>query len=590
MPPELSDSRRLTGPNLLLDEPGAVLDVAIAEGDVDLTARLVEAWSARTREMLTAVGWVDRRHVSRSHATGASLAVSAPIDTLYAATELNEWAFATAVTDLHATPPEEPAPEAAVRLRSAVESEANPSLLLLRDAARSRGVMFLSDDEFASVGMGTGSRTWPVGELPDPDAVPWAEIHDVPLVMVTGTNGKTTTVRLLAAMVFADGRTPGFSSTDGVFVGADLLDAGDYSGPGGARTVLRDRRVDAAILEVARGGMLRRGLGAPRADGVIVTNVGVDHLGQYGLHDIQQLADAKMVIARAVERGGVLVLNADDPVLAPRSTPGEASLVWIARNAEGGPVPQHVARGGTAVVVEGDTIVRRVGRDENRLIPVGRVPVTIGGLAAYNVSNVLGAVALAPSLGVTDEATVRALAEFRPGVEDLPGRTNVFRLGGVTAIVDFAHNPHGMDALASLVRALPAGRRLVVIGQAGDRDDDSIRALTRSALGMCPDHVIVKELVRYLRGRAPGEVPELICRELAAVGRDVRVSRIDGETAAVRAALEWAAPNDVLVFPIQVERDRVTDLLAHLEETGWSTGDPVPEIPGQLEPYAGEPT
>jgi UDP-N-acetylmuramyl tripeptide synthase len=147
-----------------------------------------------------------------------------------------------------------------------------------------------------------------------------------------------------------------------------------------------------------------------------------------------------------------------------------------------------------------------------------------------------------------------------------------------------------MDALASLVRALPAGRRLVVIGQAGDRDDDSIRALTRSALGMRPDHVIVKELVRYLRGRAPGEVPELICRELAAVGRDVRVSRIDGETAAVRAALEWAAPNDVLVFPIHVERDRVTDLLAHLEETGWSTGDHVPEIPGQLEPYAGEPT
>lgn len=587
---QLSDSRRLTGPSLLLGEPGAVLDIAPGADDPDLPERLLEAWSVRLREMLGAVGWDDRRHFSRRHATGASLAVSAPIDALYAATEINEWALAAALADLHGADPDESAADAARRLRAAIESEANPPLLRLRDAAERRGVMFLSDDEFASVGMGAGSLTWPVGSLPDPGAVLWDDVYDVPLVMVTGTNGKTTTVRLLAAMVTAAGRTPGFSSTDGVFVGGDLLDAGDYSGPGGARTVLRDRRVEAAVLEVARGGMLRRGLGAPRADGVLVTNVGVDHLGEYGLHDIQQLADAKMVIARAVERGGVLVLNADDPVLAGRRAPGEARLVWISREPGAGPVQEHLASGGTAVVVEDDAFVRRIGSNETGLIPVDEVPVTLRGLATYNVSNVLGAVALAPSLGIADEAIARALAAFLPGAEDLPGRTNVFRFGGVTAIVDFAHNPHGMDALASLVRRLPAGRRLVVIGQAGDRDDDSIRALTRAALGMQPDHVIVKELVRYLRGREPGEVPDLICGELTAAGSGVRVSRIDGETAAVRAALEWAAPDDVLVFPIQVERGRVTELLAHLEETGWSAGDPVPEIPGHFEPFAGEQT
>jgi UDP-N-acetylmuramyl tripeptide synthase len=471
---------------------------------------------------------------------------------------VNEWAFGAALADLLGACPPEAFAAASARIRAAIATEAKPPLVRLAEAANRHGVMFLSDDAFASVGMGAGSHTWPVRELPDPKAVEWAEVHDVPLVMVTGTNGKTTTVRLLAAMVAAAGWTPGFSSTDGVFVGDALLDDGDFSGPGGARSVLRDRRVEAAVLEVARGGMLRRGLGAPRADGVLVTNVGVDHLGEYGLHDIGQLADAKLVIARAVERGGTLVLNADDPVLAGRSAPDATQLVWTSRHPERTPVTEHLAGGGTAVVVEDGMFVRRSGADAAALLPVERAPVTLEGLAAYNVENVLGAVALAPLLGVSDEAIVSALASFRPVAADLPGRTNLFRFGGVTAIVDFAHNPHGMDALVSLVRQLPAGRRLVVLGQAGDRDDDSIRALARSALEMRPDHVIVKELVRYLRGREPGEVPRLIAAELEAAGSGARVSRVEGETAAVRAALEWAAPGDVLVFPIQVERGRDT--------------------------------
>lgn len=574
----LEDSRRLTGPNLLAPVPGAVLDVKAGEVE---TARLVEAWKRRAREILDVVGWAGEQTAARAHRDGVSLAISAPVDALYAATEVNEWALDAALADLEGRAAAPPA-RAAERLVALIEAESNPALLRLRDAAAAREVMFLSDDDRASVGMGAGSCTWPVGDLPEPGDVDWAAVHDVPLVMVTGTNGKTTTVRLLAAMARAAGRTPGFSSTDGVFAGDELVEDGDYSGPGGARAVLRDRRVEAAILETARGGMLRRGLGAPRADGVAVTNVGADHLGEYGLHDVEGVADAKLVVARAVERGGRLVLNADDPVLSRRGATGSAALVWISLRPEGaspGPLERHRAAGGEALVVEDDAFVRHRGKRTERLMAVAAAPLTLGGAAAYNVENALAALALAPALGVSDRAATDALRAFRPTADLLPGRTNLFRFGEATAIVDFAHNPHGMDALGATVRRLPARRRLVVIGQAGDRDDRSIRALARSALEMQPDRVVVKELTRYLRGREPGEVSALIRDELRAASPGLDVVVAGDEIDAVRSALEWCIDGDLLVLPVHARRDEVVSWLTALERAGWRPGSPLSEAP-----------
>jgi UDP-N-acetylmuramyl tripeptide synthase len=570
----LEDSRRLTGPNLVTEGPGAVLEVRVEGGPSD---SLVEAWRTRAAEILTAVGWPAERTYVRAHLTGVSLALSAPIDALYAATEVNEWALDAAVSDMNGEPPAEDCASATARLRSVIAEETNPALLTLRDAAARHGVMFLSDDGEASVGMGAGSRTWPVDELPGPDDVPWDEIHDVPLVLVTGTNGKTTTVRLLAAAVRASGRTPGFSSTDGVYVGSELADGGDYSGPEGARTVLRDQRVQAAILETARGGMLRRGLAVPRADGALVSNVGVDHMGEYGLHDIDEMADAKLVIAKAVISGGTLVLNADDPVLARRGAPDQATLVWTSKDCTCTPVQVHVAGGGSAVVADGASFVRLTGGRRTEVLPIADVPLTLGGAAGYNIDNVLAALALAPALGIDDAQACVALREFVPSPDMLPGRTNIFQLDGVTAIVDFAHNPHGLAALAGTVLSLPASRRLVVIGQAGDRDDESIRELTRAAVEMAPHRIIIKELSRYLRGREPGEVPGIIADELTRLGTSAEVVLSDGELSAVRDALEWCEPGDLLVFPIQAERAAITELLDRLLESSWSPGSPLPK-------------
>ena len=194
--------------------------------------------------------------------------------------------------------------------------EANPRLRALVDAAAARGLPWLADDDVLTLGAGAGSHSWPLAELPDPAAVDWQALRRRPTALVTGTNGKTTVVRLLAACADATGRATGYCCTDGVFVAGQALGTGDYSGPAGARRVLRDARVEAAVLETARGGILRRGLAVARADVAVITSIAADHFGEFGVHDLDALVDVKLAVARALDAGGLLVANADDAVLA----------------------------------------------------------------------------------------------------------------------------------------------------------------------------------------------------------------------------------------------------------------------------------
>ncbi len=276
--------------------------------------RAIAAWRRSARRMLDALGWSGEQLAVRTYAGGASLAISAPPDALYAATDVNEWAWESALAEVHGTPAEE-LDAAADRLRAEIASERNPRLLALRDAARARGLNFLTDADLVSAGSGTGAVVWPAGSLPDPDTVDWGRVRDVPIALVTGSNGKTTVVRLSADMVEASGRVAGLTSTDAVQVGGMTLDSGDYSGPGGARLLLRRPEVETAILETARGGILRRGLEVEHADVAVVTNIADDHLGEFGIQSLPELAAVKMLAARAVKDSGAVVLNADDAML-----------------------------------------------------------------------------------------------------------------------------------------------------------------------------------------------------------------------------------------------------------------------------------
>ena len=561
---KLLDSRRLTGPNLLLPRAGAVLEVSL---EPEETETAVAAWRESVQSLLAEVGWPDEEIAVRRFAGGASLAISAPIDSLYSATEVNEQAWAAAEAAITGGP----APDFETsRLKSAIAQEANLPLLALRDAAAAHKVAFLWDDDDVSVGLGTGSHTWPAGALPDPASVDWSSVHDVPVLMVTGTNGKTTTVRLLAAIAMAAGMIPGITSTDRIEIGGEVVDLGDYSGPGGARTLLRDRRVEIGILETARGGMLRRGLTVTGAEAALVTNIAADHLGEFGILDVHALAEAKLLIAGAVRPGGRIVLNADDPELVAAAGGLALPVTWFSLDADN----PRIKAGGDACFLENGALVLARGNDREAVIRVVEIPITLGGAARHNVANALGAIGLAAAAGLPVDAIAEGLRSLTSNL----GRAVSMELGGVKILLDYAHNPHGMTAIVDLARQLPGNRRLLVLGQAGDRDNEAIRELARAAWRLRPDRIIVKELPEMLRGRNPGEVPAVLRDELLRLGAAPEsVTIASSELEGIREALTWSKPGDLLVLLAHTQRDDVLALLHHLRDTGWRAGEPLPD-------------
>jgi cyanophycin synthetase len=568
------DSRRLTGQSLLLDRPGAVLDVALDNGVRD---RAVLAWGRAAQQLLVSVGWDNEKLVSRPFEGGVSLALSAPVDGLYAATDLNEQAWDVAAAELEGREPPDIA-AAADRLRKLVAAERNPRLLALREAALSRTVSFLSDEESASVGSGTGALVWPIDSIPDPSTIPWARVHDVPIALVTGSNGKTTVVRLISAMVRAAGKVPGSTSTDGVQIGDGSLEEGDFSGPGGARLVLRNQEVETAILETARGGILRRGIAIERAAVAVVTNVAEDHLGEFGVGSLQDLAEAKLLVAKAVAGDGHLVLNADDPVLVEASSRVRVPVIWFSLDGPTRLVESHTESGGSAVILEENYIVLVVGNRRTQIIRLADAPVTFGGTARYNVANAMAAVAAATALHIETSPITAALRSFGRDARDNPGRANIFDLGGAQILVDYAHNAHGMSALVGMAQTIPANRRLVMLGQAGDREDGAIREFARAAWELRPDRVVVKDTDQYLRGRGAGEVPELLADELTRLGTpSSSIYRASNEINGVRDALTWARPGDLLVLAVHQDRRQVLGLFDRLGSAGWRVGDPLPD-------------
>jgi UDP-N-acetylmuramyl tripeptide synthase len=445
--------------------------------------------------------------------------------------------------------------------------EAHPKLRALLEAAQKRELPHVVDESELTLGAGAGGRNFPLAALPAVDGVPWQELWDIPTAIVTGSNGKTTTVRLIAACARNHGWHAGYNCTDGVFLDDQALARGDYSGPAGARMVMRERRTQAAILETARGGILRRGIAVSRAAAAVVTNVSSDHFGEYGIHDLAGLAQVKLAVAAAIGPRGLLVLNADDSQLRAqadelvrrfgRSPP----LGWFSASADQPMLHEHRARGGSTCGPRQGRLHLSHGGAEHDLGLISAMPLSMGGVAAYNVANMAGAALAAAALGIAPAAIAAVLAQFGSKLEDNPGRMMRFKVGGVTVLLDYAHNPDGLRGFLAVADHLRggAGRLGLLLGQAGNRKDADIQELAQVAAEFQPDLVVVKEDEAHLRGRAPEEIPRIIRAELKRLGlQDSALPMVNSEVEAVRYALGWARPGDVLALPVHSATARAT--------------------------------
>lgn len=558
---ELADSRRLTGANLYWDRPSAIIDVRI-DGAAN---EVVEAWAAAVRRWLDCVGYSDEKTCYRLHDGGASLLVSAPIDVLYSMCELNEVAWDDACHQFglgEAPDPQEEAP----RLNRLFDEERNPTLLALQSAAKMHDVPFLWDDDEVSLGYGATARVWPPDRLPAVDEVDWSAFRAIPLALVTGTNGKSTTVRMTASILTAAGFRAGLTSTDFIRVGDRLIDSGDYSGTGGARMLMRQPDVEMAVLEVARGGLLRRGLGVERANAAVVTNVAADHLGEYGINTVADLIPAKFIVHRALGPDDPLILNADDAGVAEYGARLGKTICWFSLDDTHPEIAGARAAAGSACFLRDGGLYALGGGRERRVAEVTDIPATRGGIVRYNISNALAAMATALALGVGDDAIRAGLAAFQGDENDNPGRGNWFEHavpgGKIRILVDFAHNEHGMKALADTVNQVGAERVVLLMGQAGDRLDKDIADLVHAACRMQPDRLLVAELPGYERGRQPFEVPRLIRRDAEAAGiPPSHIEMFDNPREATASALEQARAGDLLVLLALTQRSEALSLV-----------------------------
>jgi cyanophycin synthetase len=375
----------------------------------------------------------------------------------------------------------------------------------------------------------------------------------IPVLSVTGTNGKTTTTRLLAHIFKQTGKVIGYTTTDGTYIGDYLVEAGDNTGPQSAQLILQDPTVEVAVLETARGGILRSGLAFDSSNVGVVLNVAADHLGLGDIDTIDQLSHLKSVVAEAVLRDGYVVLNADDERVAAMAERTKANVAYFSMNPESDLLKNHIQQGGVAAVYENGYLSILKGDWTHRIEPAENIPLTMGGRAPFMIANALAASLAAFVQNVSIEEIRAGLKTFRASVSQTPGRMNLFNLGNFHALVDYAHNPASYEALGGFVRNWKNGQTIGVVGGPGDRRDEDFVTLGQIAADIF-DKIIVKE-DDDTRGRQRGSGAKLIVEGIEKVNPDYRFETILDETEAINKALDNAPDNSlVVILPESVSR------------------------------------
>ncbi|HSV40376.1 MAG TPA: Mur ligase family protein [Nocardioidaceae bacterium] len=406
----------------------------------------------------------------------------------------------------------------------------------------------------------------------DPGGRPTTLKPRVPIVAITGTNGKTTTSRMVAHIARTNGLHVGWSSTDGIYVDGVLVEAGDYSGPSGAGRVLAHREVQLAVTETARGGILLKGIGIASNDVSVVTNVTADHLGLHGIDTVDQLAEVKGVVAQITKPSGWAVLNADDPRVYAMRQRIKARPWVFSRDPDSPNLRATLTDGGRATtVIDGWLCVVQPGTDPDPLIEVADIPMTLAGLSRFNVENALAAASAALAVGLPRDVVVEGLRTFRPDPTHNPGRMNFFTLRDVSVVMDLAHNEAGLEALLEIMNGVrgPGSRIMLGLAAVGDRTDELIESLAEVA-ARDTDVLVIAHKKGYMRGRSAEDLETHFHAGAARVGVH-QLASYPTEVDAMAALVAQAKPGDVVGLMCHDDRQGCYDWLA---EQGATVDDP----------------
>ena len=375
----------------------------------------------------------------------------------------------------------------------------------------------------------------------------------IPIIAVSGTNGKTTTTRLIAHIVKQMGHKVGYTTTDGVYIQNQLMMTGDCTGPVSAEFVLRDPTVDYAVLECARGGILRAGLGFHNCDVAVVTNVAADHLGLGGIDTIEKLAKVKAVAAHTVFPKGYAILNADDDLVYDMHKDLECKVAYFSLHEDSKRIKKHCAKGGLAAIYENGYVTILKGSWKIRIEKVTNIPLTFSGMAEFNIANVLAATLAAYVQEFKPEDIRQALQTFVPSPALTPGRMNMFHFRNYSVMLDYAHNTHGLLAIGKYVKTVDASVKVGIIAGVGDRRDEDIISLGEAAASIF-DEIIIRQ-DKHLRGRTDQAIIDLMTQGIHNVDKNKKITVIQKETAAIDYAFEHAVKDSFIVITSDVIPD-----------------------------------
>ncbi len=564
--PQLPEGRstRLFGANSFFENPGAVLDVPVTDNQDELVQLIL----LELKRVLPVLGWEENYQSGyKKYSMGIRFAISAPFDLLWAATDLVEYIWLSVrhkfefgeflsldVAKTHMLP--------------IIDKQTNLAYRKVYQEAKERKLNVFEDGTSVVIGSGKYAYTVPFANL-SYDDIPWGKIREIPAVLVTGTNGKTTTVRLTRFICKQAGKIVGYCSSDWIMVDDTIIEKGDLSGPSGNQGVMMNPKVEVAVLEVARGGLLRRGILTNFVKSATVTNVSEDHLHEDGVDTLKELAEAKALVYKGVAPDGYAVINLDDKLMREHTKNLQLKKIYITRDITN---PEY-----TAYLVDAQYVCYTdknafYWRDKNSDQLVGtfaNTPITVNGHASHNVENALHAIALSFTLGNDIAQIGQALSQYENTAENNQGRANVFEYNGGKIIVDFAHNAAGFEAMVGLVKSYVTngGRLGILMGNTGNRMSLTDK-ITDAVISGQPDFVVIKELTTYLRGTEPGAVVRQIEEMLIAKGMDKKnIQLVDNEFDGLDVAINFVKPGDAFLFIAHESTAEIVDKLKALTQT-----------------------